>query len=135
MNKNSSVIVFDGVCHLCNGWVQFLLKRDKTERFQFAAMQTAAGRHLLEEHGLDPDTPISFLLLDSHKPYTDSTAILRILTQLGGIWKASAVVLSCVPRVLRDPLYRFIARHRYRIFGRHDQCMVPAPELRGRFLS
>jgi predicted DCC family thiol-disulfide oxidoreductase YuxK len=135
MSPTSSIIVFDGVCHLCNGWVQFLLKRDKAERFKFAAMQTAAGRRLLKEHGLDPDTPVSFLLLDNHIPYTDSTAILRILTQLGGIWKAIAIALSCMPRALRDPLYRLVARHRYRIFGRRDQCMVPTPELSRRFIS
>ena len=135
MSSGSAIIVFDGVCHLCNGWVQFLLKRDKSERFLFAAMQTAAGRRLLQDHGLDPDSPVSFLLLENDIPYSDSTAILRVLDQLGGAWKSVAVVLSGIPRRVRDPAYRFVARHRYRLFGRRAQCMVPTPQSARRFIS
>ena len=135
MSSGSAIIVFDGVCHLCNGWVQFLLKRDKSERFLFAAMQTAAGRRLLQDHGLDPDSPVSFLLLENNIRYSDSTAILRVLDQLGGAWKSVAVVLSGIPRRVRDPAYRFVARHRYRLFGRRAQCMVPTPQSARRFIS
>ncbi len=135
MNRNPSIVVFDGVCHLCNGWVQFLLKHDKSERFVFAAMQMPAGRRLLQEHGLDPDSPVSLLLLDDNVPYTDSAAILRVLGRLGGAWKIVAAVLSFIPRVLRDPAYRFVARHRYRLFGRRAQCMTPTPEIARRFVS
>ena len=135
MSSGSAIIVFDGVCHLCNGWVQFLLKRDKSERFLFAAMQTAAGRRLLQDHGLDPDSPVSFLLLENDIPYSDSTAILRVLDQLGGAWKSVAIVLTGIPRIVRDPAYRFVARHRYRLFGRRAQCMVPTPHSARRFIS
>jgi predicted DCC family thiol-disulfide oxidoreductase YuxK len=135
VNRNPSIVVFDGVCHLCNGWVQFLLKHDKSERFVFAAMQMPAGRRLLQEHGLDPDSPVSLLLLDDNVPYTDSAAILRVLGRLGGAWKIVAAVLSFIPRVLRDPAYRFVARHRYRLFGRRAQCMTPTPEIARRFVS
>ncbi|MFL6653687.1 MAG: thiol-disulfide oxidoreductase DCC family protein [Sulfurifustis sp.] len=134
MSANQSVVVFDGVCHLCNGWVQFLLRRDKAERFVFAPMQTETGRRLLRQHGLDPDSPVSFLLLEEGVAYTDSIAILRVLRQLGPFWKAIAVVLAAVPRLLRDPAYRFVARHRYRLFGRRAECMIPAPEDARRFI-
>lgn len=133
--RRSSIIVFDGVCHLCSGWVRFLLERDKAERFTFAAMQTPAGRRLLRAHGLDPDAPVSFLLCENHVPYTDSTAIVRILAQLGGIWKIIAVPLSWIPRALRDPCYRFVARHRYRLFGRRTQCLMPEARFARRFVA
>lgn len=133
--KQTSIVVFDGVCHLCNAWVRFLLKHDRVERFAFAAMQTDTGRRLLQAHGLDPDMPASFLLLDNQIAYTDSDAILRILRQLGGFWRGLGIVLSCIPRALRDPCYRFIARHRYRLFGRREQCMIPDEKISRRFMT
>jgi predicted DCC family thiol-disulfide oxidoreductase YuxK len=135
MKPGSPIIVFDGVCHLCNGWVEFVLKRDKAEQFMFSAMQTAAGRRLLQEHGLDPDSPASFLLLDNHVPYLNSDGVLRVLKKLGGAWKAVAVVFSFIPRPLRDVAYRLIARHRYRFFGRRSECMLPRAEFSRRFVS
>lgn len=129
-----SIIVFDGVCILCNGWVRFVLERDADGRFVFAVMQTAAGRRLLQEHGLDPDAPASLLLLDEGVPYTDSTAILRVLARLGAGWKTVAGALSAVPLALRDPAYRWIARHRYRWFGRRATCVAPAPANARRFI-
>ena len=129
------IVLFDGVCHLCNGWVQFLLRHDKNERFLFAPMQTDRGRRLLREHGIDPDSPVSFLLLDNGVPHTDSSAILRVFWHLGPPWRAVAAVLRGVPPVLRDPAYRFVARHRYRLFGRRAQCMVPTPDRVRRFVT
>jgi predicted DCC family thiol-disulfide oxidoreductase YuxK len=133
-----AVVVFDGVCVLCNGWVDFLLRHDRAGRYRFAAMQTPAGRALLAAHGLDPDDPLSLLLVEYDAPggeraSTDSDAVRRVLIGLGGGWRA-AQAMAVVPRFLRDPLYRWIARNRYRWFGKHDACRLPAPEEADRFL-
>lgn len=130
----TAIVVFDGVCHLCSGWVQFLLRRDRAGRFRFASMQSERGRRLLAANGIDPDDPVSFLLLDAGAARTDSDAILRVLELLGGPWRF-ARVLRVAPRALRDPLYRAIARRRYRLFGRRALCWMPSPEAAARFLD
>ncbi len=130
----ASVIVFDGVCMLCSRWVDFVLRRDPHGRYKFAAMQTASGRALLIEHGIDPDDPLSFLLLEDRKGYTDTDAIVRILRSLGPGWKFIALLVSIVPRFVRDPLYRWLARNRYRMFGRRAACRVPTADIADRFL-
>jgi predicted DCC family thiol-disulfide oxidoreductase YuxK len=129
------VIVFDGVCVLCNGWVHFLLARDPAGRFRFAAMQSPVGRTLLAQYGLDPDDPTSFLLIDAGRAWTDSDAIRRVLGELGFGWRMLAALPMVLPRGLRDRLYRVIARNRYRWFGRHDVCLIPTPAQRERFLT
>ena len=128
------VIVFDGVCALCSRWVRFLLRFDTRGRYRFAAMQGAQGRALLQAHGLDPEDPTSFLLLDAGRAWTDTDAIIRVLTGLGGAWRLLGV-LRWVPRSLRDHGYRALARNRYRWFGRHDTCFLPTPEQAVRFLD
>jgi predicted DCC family thiol-disulfide oxidoreductase YuxK len=130
----ASVIVFDGVCVLCSRWVDFVLRRDLQGRYKFAAMQTSSGRALLIEHGIDPDDPLSFLLLEDSKGYTDTDAIVRILRSFGPGWKLMGMLVSIVPRFVRDPLYRWIARNRYRMFGRRAACRVPTPDIADRFL-
>lgn len=135
---HGAVIVFDGACVLCNGWVAFLLRHDRTARYRFAAMQSEAGRDLLAGHGLDPDDPASFLLLEydtgpTPRAFTDTDAIRRVLVGLGGGWRL-AHGIALLPRGLRDTAYRWLARNRYRWFGRHAACAVPAPEHRQRFL-
>jgi predicted DCC family thiol-disulfide oxidoreductase YuxK len=137
-DRTGAVIVFDGVCVLCNGWVGFLLRHDHRGRYRFAAMQSDAGRALLVGHGLDPDDPASFLLIEhdvapASRVSTDSDAIRRVLVGLGGGWRV-AHVIALVPRRLRDAAYRWLARNRYRWFGRHDACLLPSPEHRRRFL-
>jgi predicted DCC family thiol-disulfide oxidoreductase YuxK len=140
--ETGAVIVFDGVCVLCNGWVGFLLRHDRKQRYRFAPMQGDAGRRLLAENGLDPDDPLSFLLVeyDRHqgeaatpRVSTDSDAVGRVLMGLGGAWRLVAVA-AVLPRAVRDPLYRLVARNRYRWFGRHDACLLPDPEQAWRFL-
>lgn len=133
-----AVVVFDGVCVLCNGWVRFLLRHDRRGRYRFAAMQGDAGRRLLETHGLDPDDPVSFLLVEydrgpEPRVSTDTDAMRRVLAGLGGVWRLAALSVL-LPRRLRDPLYRILARNRYRWFGRHEACMVPDPGQAHRFL-
>jgi predicted DCC family thiol-disulfide oxidoreductase YuxK len=133
-----AVIVFDGVCVLCNGWVRFLLRHDRRERYRFAAMQGDSGRALLVANGLDPDDPVSFLLVEydigtSPRVSTDTDAMRRVLMGLGGAWRIAGLLALLPPRV-RDPLYRMVARNRYRWFGRHDACPVPDPAQARRFL-
>lgn len=133
-SRGEAVIVFDGVCALCSRWVRFLLRFDRSGRYRFAAMQGAHGRALLQQHGLDPDDPLSFLLLDNGQAWTDTDAILRVLHGLGGAWRLSGV-LRLLPGRWRDTAYRALARNRYRWFGRHDRCYLPAPDQAARFLE
>lgn len=132
--SHAAVVVFDGVCVLCNGWVHFLLRHDRRNCFRFAAMQSPAGRALLAGHGLDPDDPVSFLLVDEVRAWTDTEAIVRVVSGLGGPWRVARLALV-LPRPLRDGLYRLIARNRYRWFGQRKACLVPAPEHRARFID
>ncbi len=129
-----AVIVFDGVCALCSRWVRFLLRFDRAGRYRFAAMQGGQGRALLATHGLDPDDPLSFLLVAEGVAYTDTDAILRVLTGLGGVWRLAGIA-RVLPASLRDPAYRWLARNRYRWFGRHDSCFLPTVAQRERFLD
>ena len=131
----SAVIVFDGVCVLCNGWVRFLLRRDHARKYRFAAMQGPSGKALLRRHGIDPENPSSFLLLDVAGAWTDTHAILRVLAELGGPWRLLSRALALAPRAWRDRAYAALARNRYRWFGRRPHCAVPSPEDLGRFLD
>ena len=128
------VILFDGVCNLCNGSVQFLLKRDREGRFRFASLQSDAGRRLMAEHGLDVDVLSSVLLIEEGRVWQESSAALRIARHLPGAWKLLRI-LAAVPRPLRDAGYRWIARNRYRWFGKAETCWLPTPELKARFLG
>lgn len=129
------VIVFDGVCVLCSRWVDFILRHDQQGRFRLAAMQGVQGRALLVAHGLSPDDPSSFLLVQDGRGYSNTDAIARVLKQLGGRWSYASALLRVVPGPLRDPAYRWIARHRYRLFGRRDQCRLPEPGDAWRFID
>ncbi len=130
-------ILFDGVCNLCNGFVQFVIRHDPAGRFRFAALQSAAGQALLAAQGLAPATgaaaPESVLLLSGGRLYSHSGAVLRIAQGLGGAWRLAAVGWV-LPRPWRDALYRLVARHRYRWFGREESCWLPTPALKARFL-
>lgn len=129
------VVVFDGVCLLCSRWVHFLLKHDHAARYHFASMQSDSGRALLLAYGLDPDSPLSFLLVENGRGHTDSDAIARVLLGLDRRrWRWLSRTMLLVPRWLRDPPYRFVARHRYRIFGQSRSCFLPTPEQRERFM-
>ncbi|WP_269791965.1 thiol-disulfide oxidoreductase DCC family protein [Stenotrophomonas sp. Iso1] len=134
MKAEGAVIVFDGVCALCSRWVRFLLRFDRRGRYRFAAMQGEQGRRLLLAHGLDPDDPLSFLLVKGDAAYTDTDAIVRVISGLGGVWRLAGVA-RWIPKALRDRGYRWLARNRYRWFGRHETCFLPTPEQRGRFLE
>ncbi|AFC33131.1 YuxK [Paenibacillus mucilaginosus 3016] len=129
-----AVIFYDGVCGFCQKIVQFILPRDPEGKFRFVAIQSEFGRRVLTEHGLDPEELSTFVLLDRGKIYTRSTAGLRVLRELGGLWKLLYLFII-VPRPLRDLVYKLIASNRYRLFGRTDACMLPRPQERARFLA
>lgn len=131
--RGGPVIVFDGVCLLCSRSVRFVLRHDRAGRFRFATQQGATGQALLRRHGLDPGDPPSFLLVEDGRGHVDSDAVLRVLSGLGGIWRLGAL-LRAIPRPLRDAAYRQVARNRLRWFGRAEQCLLPTPETRARFL-
>jgi predicted DCC family thiol-disulfide oxidoreductase YuxK len=133
---SAPVVLFDGVCNLCNGTVQFLIDHDRDAHLRFAALQSEAGARVLQAHGRAVPTgdPDSVLLVAGGHVYSHSDAALRIARLLGFPWSLAAVALV-VPRFVRDAVYRFIARHRYRWFGREESCRVPTPALRARFLS
>ena len=136
-NSAPDTILFDGVCNLCNGFVQFIIRHDAAGRYRFAALQSEAGQALLLAHGVAPAIlaadPDSVLLLSGGQLYSHSTAVLRIARGLGGVWQLAALG-GVLPRAWRDGIYRFIARHRYRWFGRQERCMLPTPALKARFL-
>ena len=128
------IVLFDGVCNLCSGSVQFLLKRDPEGRFRFASLQSDAGRSLMIEHRLDPDALSSVVVVEEGRAWQESSAALRIARHLPGAWKLLRV-FAVVPRPIRDAVYRWIARNRYRWFGKTEACWLPTPELRARFLG
>ncbi|MFC3651634.1 thiol-disulfide oxidoreductase DCC family protein [Dyella humi] len=130
------VVVYDGVCLLCSRWIRFLLEHDHEGRYRFASMQSDNGRRLLQAHGLNPDSPFSMLLVEDGRGYTDTSAIARVLRGLPRRrWHWLSNLILLVPHTIRDFAYRFVARHRYRLFGRSDQCFAPSPEQRSRFIS
>jgi predicted DCC family thiol-disulfide oxidoreductase YuxK len=128
------VIFFDGVCNLCNAAVQFIIKHDRAAVFKLAALQSAAATRLLVNLPANEAAADSILLLENGKLYTRSTAALRIAKRLTGGWKL-LYVLIFVPRFIRDAVYKLVARNRYRIWGKQDNCMVPTPDVQERFLS
>lgn len=128
------VILFDGVCNLCNQSVQFIIKRDSAGVFKFASLQGETGQLLLKEHGFPADDLNSFVLVENGLIYTKSTAALRVCGQLPGLWKILAV-LRIVPAFLRDGVYEFVARNRYKWFGKTESCMLPRREWKQRFLD
>lgn len=127
------VIVFDGHCVLCSANARFVLRHDRRGRFRLAAMQGEAGADLLRSHGVDPSDPDTLIVMRDGFALRDSDAILAIWTGLGWPWRA-AVVLRIMPRRMRDSVYRFVARNRYRLFGRAEQCFVPDPRWADRLL-
>ncbi len=124
------VVLFDGVCNLCNGAVRFILARDPAARFRFASLQSEAARRLLGN-----DAPAETIVLwEAGKIWSKSTAVLRIARGLRFPWSLCYAFVA-VPRPLRDLVYDWVARHRYAWFGKRESCMVPTPELRARFLE
>lgn len=127
------VILFDGVCNLCQWSVRLIIRSDRRGRLRFAAQQSEAGQALLAAHAARPELADSVALVEGGQVYAESTAALRIARLMDWPWPVLAALLA-VPRPIRDAAYRLVARNRYRWFGRQDACMAPTPALRERFL-
>ena len=127
------IILFDAECVLCSANAQFVLRHDKSARFRLASIQGEAGRALCREHGLDPNDPTTILVIEDARVRRDSDAVLAIYEGLGRPWRLFSL-LRLVPALLRDPVYRWIARNRYRLFGRRTSCWIAPPEYRSRIL-
>ena len=128
------ILLFDGVCNLCHGIVQWVISHDPAARFRFASLQSDAGRALLAAHRLPLDAMDTVVLIAGDAHWQKSSAALEVLRQLGGAW-ALASALRFVPRPLRDAAYDWVARNRYGWFGKQSECWLPTPELRARFLA
>lgn len=128
------LLFFDGVCNLCNGLVRFIIRHDRHKRFRFAPLQTEAGNKFLSAHGLVSSSLDTLVYLRKGKVLVRSAAALNVARDLGGPWTL-AYGFILVPRFIRDAVYDLVARKRYRWYGKRDTCMVPAHELRERFVE
>jgi predicted DCC family thiol-disulfide oxidoreductase YuxK len=128
------VMVFDGVCNLCSGYVRFVTAVDRQGLIRFAAMQSPLGRSLCEANGVDPFDPATFLFFDQGRALEGTDAIAAMLARLPRPWRWLRF-LVVIPRPLRDGVYRWTARNRYRLLGKRHTCMIPRPAIRARFLE
>jgi len=133
MGAAHPVILFDGVCNLCTSSVQFIIRRDKKSLFQFASLQSAYGGQQLRDLNL-PSREFNSLILVSDKVYQKSSAALEITRHLSGAWPV-LYIFKLVPRFFRDWIYEGVSKNRYRLFGKKEECMIPAPELKSRFIE
>lgn len=128
------VILFDGVCNFCNSVVNFVIKRDKHSQLKFATLQSEIGQKILRQNNFSEPVPRSFVFIEEGKLYTRSTAALRVCKHLAGLWPL-AYGFIIVPKFVRDGIYNWIAKNRYRWFGKKEVCMIPSPGIRSRFLN
>lgn len=128
------MVLFDGVCNLCNGFVQFIIKRDPKARFRFGALQSEEARDMLQGTDVRPEDLSTVIYVRNGRVLTRSSAALHVLKDLGGAW-AIAYGFIIVPPFIRDAVYHWVARNRYKWFGQRESCMIPTPELRSRFLN
>jgi predicted DCC family thiol-disulfide oxidoreductase YuxK len=134
MYNQNPIILFDGVCNLCNRSVQFVLKHDKQKLFRFASLQSTAGQRLLKDYHLSETVFNSFVLIENDKTYLKSTAALIVAKRLGGFIKIIYAFII-VPAFIRNGIYNIISKNRYKWFGKQDSCMMPTPDLQSRFLN
>jgi predicted DCC family thiol-disulfide oxidoreductase YuxK len=137
--RGASIVLYDGVCAMCNGAVRFTLERDRTGRFLFAALQDPFSREVLARHGrnaddLDTMGVVIDHALPSERVLVTSRALIHVLNEMGGLWKLLAALLDVVPTRSLDRAYGLLVRNRYRFFGRYDTCPLPSPEDRARFV-
>ncbi len=132
---DKKIILFDGVCNLCNSSIQFVIKHDKKNRYKFAALQSDVAKMLLNERGIDSSQIDSIILIDPDTAYyIKSSAALEIGKSFGGGWRLLSI-FEWVPRPIRDWIYDLIAKNRYSWFGKQNDCMIPTPELKAKFLD
>lgn len=128
------LILFDGICNLCCGWVMIVVKLDKRARFKFASLQSETGKNVIKELGISSDKMETVIFIKDKHYFVYSNAVLEILYDLGGIW-TMVKVFKLIPKSIRDYTYIQIAKRRYRIFGRRTSCLIPTPSLQKRFLA
>jgi predicted DCC family thiol-disulfide oxidoreductase YuxK len=133
-DSGSTLVLFDGVCNLCSGFVRFIVPRDPSGHFRFASLQSERGKKILREYGLESNYLDSIVLIESKIIYTKSCAALRIAKKLNGLWKI-LFLLVAVPKFIRDPVYDYVAKKRYGWFGRTEQCLIPDSTINSRFLT
>jgi predicted DCC family thiol-disulfide oxidoreductase YuxK len=129
-----NLVLFDGVCNLCTASVQFIIRHDRSAIFYFAPLQSDIGRKICQNRGLDPAAIQTFMLISGGRMLVRSDAAIEVVSRFGGAWKF-VTIFRLIPRVARDWIYSTIARNRYRWFGRTDACMIPAPDVKARFLG
>lgn len=130
----NSVIFFDGICNLCNGAVQFVIEKDRQNYFKFAALQSEFAKNALSNAELKVKHGDSFVLLENGKVYEQSTAALKVARKLNGLWPLLYGFII-VPPLIRNAVYKYVARNRYKWFGKQESCWVPTPELKSKFLA
>ena len=133
LSKTNPILLFDGVCNLCNGAVQFVIKFDSKNTLRFTALQSDTGQQILEHFNLPKEDIFSVILVENGKVYVRSSAALRMYKNMGGFWSLMYLFII-IPRPVRDAVYNFIAKNRYKWFGKKESCMIPTPELKSRFL-
>ena len=139
-NLSNPIILYDGVCGLCHRFTQFVLKRDRKDQFRLASLQSGFADRVLQRQGANPQQlDTVYVVLNYEQPeeqlLSRSDAVLFVLGQLGGLWRATATVFAIVPRWLRNAAYDLVACKRYRLFGKYDTCLLPDPKYRGKFLD
>ncbi len=132
--KGKKIILFDGVCNLCNSSITFVIKHDPKDLFRYAPLQSDLGKSLMSKHQIDAEKVDSIILVDQDKAYTKSSAALRIARSLSGGYPLLAAFLI-IPPFLRNLVYDYIARNRYKWYGKKESCMVPTPGLKEKFLD
>ena len=133
MKTDKKILLFDGVCNLCNSSVTFVIKHDKKDLFRFAALQDPAGKGLIEKHQIDTSKTDSIILVDGDKAYVKSTAALKVARHLGGGYPL-LYAFMIIPNFIRNWVYDYVARNRYNWYGKKESCMLPTPELKSKFL-
>jgi predicted DCC family thiol-disulfide oxidoreductase YuxK len=133
MKTSGPILLFDGICNLCNALVKFVIRRDKNARIRFASLQSAAGQSLMSGAGLSPESIDTVIYFTDKKYRLRSSAVLYLLRDLGGAWQLFFVFII-IPPFIRDFFYNLIARGRYRIFGRRETCMIPSKDIESRFI-
>lgn len=132
--KQNDVILFDGVCNLCNNAITFIIKRDPKNRYRFASLQSNIGKQYLDKHQIDTNHTDSIVLIRGKHAYTKASAALRIALHLSGLWPV-LIVFIVIPKFISNSIYDYIASNRYRWFGKRESCMIPTPEIKNKFID
>ncbi|WP_298955279.1 thiol-disulfide oxidoreductase DCC family protein [uncultured Nonlabens sp.] len=133
MEKNHDIVLFDGVCNLCNSAILFIIKRDKKDRFRFTSLDSYIGKVLLSRHNIDPSKIDSIVLISGDSAFAKADAALNIAKHLNHLWPL-LYAFKIIPSFISNKIYDFIARNRYKWFGKKESCMIPTPNLTSKFL-